>query len=135
MHICFAIVATTFVANVSSSCYITRTHKLPKFMAHIKYKRIKWMKWLALINPVTRDAPRIRLHLSIVEALNAYVPYTMTCGGHRMNQVSASSFQTSLTNLPTPEGWMAWLATGGIESSIVCVRNEPLTTAPHAPNA
>ncbi|EYC21143.1 hypothetical protein Y032_0020g239 [Ancylostoma ceylanicum] len=26
--------------------------------------------WSALINPVTRDAPRIRLHLNIVEALN-----------------------------------------------------------------
>ncbi|EYC37076.1 hypothetical protein Y032_0828g2554, partial [Ancylostoma ceylanicum] len=36
------------------------------------------------------------------------------------------------TNLPTPEGWMAWLATGAFEPSIVCVRSEPLTTAPHA---
>ncbi|EYC10153.1 hypothetical protein Y032_0057g2792 [Ancylostoma ceylanicum] len=30
------------------------------------------------INPVMWDAPRIRLHLSIVEALNVYVPYTVT---------------------------------------------------------
>ncbi|EYC09389.1 hypothetical protein Y032_0060g3087 [Ancylostoma ceylanicum] len=32
------------------------------------------------------DAPFIRLHLNIVEALNAYVPYTVTCGGHPMSQ-------------------------------------------------
>ncbi|EYC03915.1 hypothetical protein Y032_0091g2495 [Ancylostoma ceylanicum] len=31
------------------------------------------LKWSALINPVTRDAPRNRLHLSIVEALNAFL--------------------------------------------------------------
>ncbi|EYC17583.1 hypothetical protein Y032_0030g2151 [Ancylostoma ceylanicum] len=37
---------------------------------------------------------------------------------------------SSGTNLPTPEGWMGWLATVGIEPSIVCVRSEPLSTAP-----
>ncbi|EYC16505.1 hypothetical protein Y032_0033g2695 [Ancylostoma ceylanicum] len=31
------------------------------------------MKWSALINPVTRDAPRTRLHLSSEEALDAYI--------------------------------------------------------------
>ncbi|EYC00057.1 hypothetical protein Y032_0118g752 [Ancylostoma ceylanicum] len=34
------------------------------------------------------------------------------------------------TNLPTPEGWMAWLATGAIEPSTMYVRSDPLTTAP-----
>ncbi|EYC27191.1 hypothetical protein Y032_0009g566 [Ancylostoma ceylanicum] len=48
------------------------------------------MKWSALINPVMRDEPRIRLHLSIVEALNAYVPCTVTCMGHQMNQEETS---------------------------------------------
>ncbi|EYC26624.1 hypothetical protein Y032_0010g874 [Ancylostoma ceylanicum] len=79
------------------------------------------------------DAPRIRLHLSIVEALNAYVTYS------DLRRASDEPRQCFIlpdsigTNLPTPEGWMAWLATVGIESSTVCVRSEPLTIAPHAP--
>ncbi|EYC31337.1 hypothetical protein Y032_0004g2102 [Ancylostoma ceylanicum] len=40
---------------------------------------------------------------------------------------------SSGANLPTPEGWTAWLAVDAIEPSTVCVRSEPLTTAPHAP--
>ncbi|EYC10600.1 hypothetical protein Y032_0054g2452 [Ancylostoma ceylanicum] len=40
---------------------------------------------------------------------------------------------SSGTNLPTPEGWMACLATGAIEPSTKCVRSEPLTTAPRQP--
>ncbi|EYC13666.1 hypothetical protein Y032_0043g853 [Ancylostoma ceylanicum] len=71
--------------------------------------------WSALINPVVRDASRIRLHLSIVEALNAYVPYTVTCvDGPSQYFILPDS---SGTNSATPEGWMAWLATGAIESS------------------
>ncbi|EYC29082.1 hypothetical protein Y032_0006g2777 [Ancylostoma ceylanicum] len=49
----------------------------------------KMMKWSALINPVMWDAQLIRLHLSIVEALNAYVPYTVTCGLINTDLVSA----------------------------------------------
>ncbi|EYC38945.1 hypothetical protein Y032_0685g1520 [Ancylostoma ceylanicum] len=63
-------------------------------------------------------ATRIRLHLSNVETLNASVLH---------------SPRLLCTNLPTPERWMAWLARSAIEPSTVCVRNGPLTTAPHAP--
>ncbi|EYB91712.1 hypothetical protein Y032_0203g1851 [Ancylostoma ceylanicum] len=68
------------------------------------------IKWSALINPVICDAPRIRLHLSIVEALNANVPHTVICGGRPMNQVSASSSQTSLAPIyrPLTDGWLGW---------------------------
>ncbi|EYC35381.1 hypothetical protein Y032_1070g3532 [Ancylostoma ceylanicum] len=50
-----------------------------------------------------RHAPRIRLHLSIVEALNAYVLYTVTCWGHPMD-LSASSSQTPLVPINRPCG-------------------------------
>ncbi|EYB83135.1 hypothetical protein Y032_0342g3039 [Ancylostoma ceylanicum] len=50
------------------------------------------------------DAPRIRLHLSIVESLNAYVPCTETCRGHPMNHVSASSSQTPLVPILRTQG-------------------------------
>ncbi|EYC09625.1 hypothetical protein Y032_0059g2969 [Ancylostoma ceylanicum] len=68
------------------------------------------MKWSALIDSVMWDAPRIRLHLSIVEALNAYVPFTVTCEGLQMNQVSASSSQTPLVpfHRPPEDGWLGW---------------------------
>ncbi|EYC21902.1 hypothetical protein Y032_0018g3596 [Ancylostoma ceylanicum] len=46
------------------------------------------LKWSALVNPVMWDALRMQIHLRIVEAFNAYVPYTVTCEGHPMNQVS-----------------------------------------------
>ncbi|EYC30214.1 hypothetical protein Y032_0005g2514 [Ancylostoma ceylanicum] len=66
-------------------------------------KRMKY-KVVGVDQPSTWDAPRIRLHLSIVEALNEYVPYKLTCGGHRMNQVSASSSQTPLVPIYRPRG-------------------------------
>ncbi|EYC43595.1 hypothetical protein Y032_0488g2357 [Ancylostoma ceylanicum] len=56
---------------------------LPSYHSHL----LSWVhrgyriKWSALINPVTRDAPRIRLHLIIVEALNALLWFQSTDPG------------------------------------------------------
>ncbi|EYC40234.1 hypothetical protein Y032_0623g766 [Ancylostoma ceylanicum] len=68
------------------------------------------IKWSALINPVMWDAPRIRLHLNIVEALNAYVSYTVTCAGRPMAQVRSSSSRTPLVAIYRPriDGWLGW---------------------------
>ncbi|EYC42373.1 hypothetical protein Y032_0533g3047 [Ancylostoma ceylanicum] len=78
------------------------------------------------------DALRNRLHLSIVEALDAYVPYKVTCGEHPICQDSDSSPQSPLVPIYRPRGWMGWLAKGAIEPSTVCVGSEPLTTAQSA---
>ncbi|EYC25482.1 hypothetical protein Y032_0011g1230 [Ancylostoma ceylanicum] len=53
-----------------------------------------------------KDAPRIRSPLSIVEALNAYVPYAVSCGELPVYQVNASSSQTHLVliHLPCRDG-------------------------------
>ncbi|EYB87297.1 hypothetical protein Y032_0265g646 [Ancylostoma ceylanicum] len=60
------------------------------------------IKGPALVNPVMWDASRIRLHLSMVEALNAQVPYMVARGGHPMNQISASSSHTPLVPIYRP---------------------------------
>ncbi|EYC27395.1 hypothetical protein Y032_0009g698 [Ancylostoma ceylanicum] len=89
--------------------------------------------WNLLIHSVKLDAPHIRLHLSIVETLNEYVHFTMNCGRHTIQKNQCFILPNSSgTNSPIPEGWMAWLATSAIKPLTVRVRSESLTTAPHA---
>ncbi|EYC33805.1 hypothetical protein Y032_0001g100 [Ancylostoma ceylanicum] len=85
------------------------------------------------------DAPRIRLHLNIVEALNACVSYTVTCGVHPMCKVSASSSQTSLAPMYRPRG-MYGLAAHGRDRTIdhvcvcVCVQRASYSCATRVPS-
>ncbi|EYB98503.1 hypothetical protein Y032_0131g1665 [Ancylostoma ceylanicum] len=65
------------------------------------------------------DAPPIRLHPSIVEALNAYVPHKVTWASDEPIQCFFLP-DLSGTNLPTSKGWMAWLPTGAFHRPCAC---------------